>query len=239
MKLILLAAGKSSRIFKKININKCLIKIKKKTLLRRLVDQALKSKIDIIDVVTGFKSKNIENELKNCKVNFIKNSKYRTTDMVYSSLLALKNTKTDVVICYTDIIFDYKIFKKFKLKKYKNITLPHLKDWTNVWKKRKKKFFDDAETFIIDNENKVIEIGKKLTKKKLSKTRGQFMGIIYVPKEMIEKVIFFYRKRKKKKIQFTEFINFLISKKLEINTFSYNGLWYEFDDIYDLKSFTK
>ena len=114
MKLILLAAGKSSRIFKKININKCLIKIKKKTLLRRLVDQALKSKIDIIDVVTGFKSKNIENELKNCKVNFIKNSKYRTTDMVYSSLLALKNTKTDVVICYTDIIFDYKIFKKFK-----------------------------------------------------------------------------------------------------------------------------
>ena len=239
MKLILLAAGKSSRIFKKININKCLIKIEKKTLLRRLVDQALKSKIEIIDVVTGFKSKNIENELKDYKVNFIKNIKYQSTDMVYSSLLSLKNTRTDVVICYTDIIFDFKIFKKFKSKRYKNITLPHLKDWTNVWKKRKKKIFDDAETFIKDHENKVLEIGNKLTKTKLSKTQGQFMGIIYVPKEMIEKVIFFYRKRKKKKIQFTEFLNFLISKKLEVNTFSYNGLWYEFDDIQDLKSFTK
>ena len=60
MKLILLAAGKSSRIYNDININKCLIKINDQTLLEKIINNAIKSKIKLIDVVTGFKPKNIK-----------------------------------------------------------------------------------------------------------------------------------------------------------------------------------
>ena len=105
MKLILLAAGKSSRIFSKININKCLIKINKKSLIKNIIDNAYNSGIKHIEIVSGFKSKNIEKDLKNYNVTFIKNIKYETTDMVYSSILSLERSKTDVIICYTDIIF--------------------------------------------------------------------------------------------------------------------------------------
>ena len=38
MQIILLAAGKGSRIYKKIKINKSLIKLKKKTIIRRLIE---------------------------------------------------------------------------------------------------------------------------------------------------------------------------------------------------------
>ena len=33
--------------------------------------------------------------------------------------------------------------------------------------------------------------------------------------------------------------SFLISKKLELSTFPYKGLWYEFDDHGDLKNFRR
>ena len=45
MKLLLLAAGKSNRIYKKINKNKCLIEYNKKSLLEKIItDSNLKKK---------------------------------------------------------------------------------------------------------------------------------------------------------------------------------------------------
>ena len=38
MKIIFLAAGRGKRIFKKIKINKCLIKINKKTIIENLIE---------------------------------------------------------------------------------------------------------------------------------------------------------------------------------------------------------
>ena len=47
--------------------------------------------------------------------------------MVYSSILSLKNSKSDVIICYSDILFDKKFFSKLMSKKFKDITIPYLK----------------------------------------------------------------------------------------------------------------
>ena len=63
------------------------------------------------------------------------------------------------------------------------------------------------------------------------------MGIIYLPQKKIKDFIISYKSYNKNKVQFTEFLDFLISKKNKISTFSYNSFWYEFDDIQDLKSF--
>jgi len=51
MKLILLAAGKSSRIFDKIKTNKCLIEVNKKPIIKHLIDNANDLGINDIDVV--------------------------------------------------------------------------------------------------------------------------------------------------------------------------------------------
>ena len=68
MKLILLAAGKSSRIFNKIKINKCLIKIGKKFLIKHLIDNAKKSGCDAIK---------FQSFLPNTRVSkFLKTEKY-------------------------------------------------------------------------------------------------------------------------------------------------------------------
>ena len=240
MKLILLAAGKSSRIFNKIKTNKCLIKIKNKPLIKHLIDSARDVKIKDIDIVVGFKSKNIKKKLNDKSLNYIHNKKYSSTDMVYSSILSLKKCKTDAIICYTDIYFDKKIFKYIVKYKSTNILVPYLRSWKKVWNKRKKNIFHDAETFVTNKQkNLILEIGNKFNIKNYKKTTGQFMGIIYLPQKKIKNFIKLYKFYNKKKVQFTEFLNFLILKKNKLSTFGHNSFWYEFDDIEDLILFNK
>ena len=236
MKLIILAAGKGSRIFKDINKNKCLVKIKKQTIIEKIINDALRYGIKNIQVVLGYRSNFVIREIKKYKeVSFVFNKKYNSTDMVYSSMLALKKTSTDAIICYSDIIFHKLIFKKLIGSKYKDITIPYITNWKNVWKKRNKNIFEDAETFKI-KRNKLIEIGNKITTQNLKSVKGQFMGIVYLPKEKIGKIINEYKKVSNK-IQYTSFINSLIKIKIPIKIIKHNNYWYEFDDIDDLKNF--
>jgi choline kinase len=55
MHLVLLAAGKSSRIYNQINKHKCLIKIKKKEIINHLIDNSIKNKINKVTIITGYK----------------------------------------------------------------------------------------------------------------------------------------------------------------------------------------
>ena len=236
MKLIILAAGKGSRIFKDINKNKCLVKIKKQTIIEKIINDALSYGIKNIQVVFGYRSSFVIREIKKYKeVSFVFNKKYNSTDMVYSSMLALKKTNTDAMICYSDIIFNKSIFKKLIGLNYKNITIPYITNWKNVWKKRNKNIFEDAETFKIKGK-KLVEIGNKITTQNLKSVKGQFMGIIYLPKEKIGKLINEF-KRESNKIQYTSFINSLIKIKIPIQIIKHKNYWYEFDDIDDLKNF--
>jgi len=240
MNLILLAAGKSSRIYNKIKKNKCLININQKSLIRNIIDSAYKNKIEKIDIITGFKPNNIKKDLKNYKkIRFINNSKYSSTDMVYSALLGLKKIKIDTIISYTDIIYKDKIFKILSSNSKKFITIPYIKNWKQVWKKRKKDIFDDAETFKVDSNSNLKEIGNKINKKNLKSINGQFMGIIFIPSSLIQKTINKYKAYKNKKLQFTGFINMLVKDKVRVKCLEYNDFWYEIDDIEDFKNYKK
>ena len=240
MRLLLLAAGKSSRIYNKIKKNKCLISINQKSLIRNIIDSAYKNKIEKIDIITGFKPNNIKKDLKNYKkIRFINNSKYSSTDMVYSALLGLKKTKIDTIISYTDIIYKDKIFKILSSNSKKFITIPYIKNWKQVWKKRKKDIFDDAETFKVDSNSNLKEIGNKINKKNLKSINGQFMGIIFIPSSLIQKTINKYKAYKNKKLQFTGFINMLVKDKVRVKCLEYNDFWYEIDDIEDFKNYKK
>jgi len=240
MNLILLAAGKSSRIFNRIKKNKCLIKTNNKTLIRQIIDNSNNTLIKKITIITGFKPQNIKKELKDFdNVKFLNNSKYQFTDMVYSSILGLKESNSDTLISYTDIIYTKKLFKILSKSKKNFITIPYIKNWKRVWKRRKKDIFDDAETFKVDKNNNLKEIGNKISKKNLKSINGQFIGIIFVPKNYIKVLINKYKIYKNSKLQFTQFINNLIKDNIKIKCLNYNDFWYEIDDYQDLINFNR
>ena len=90
MKFVLLAAGKSKRLYKKIKKNKCLLKLGNKTLIENTILAAKEAKIKDISIVVGFKSEKIKLYLKKYnKIKYILNKKYNSREMLYSLILAL------------------------------------------------------------------------------------------------------------------------------------------------------
>ena len=236
MKIVFLAAGKGSRIYSKIKINKSLIKIKKKTIISRLIENIPNRNINKIIIVLGFNYKKIIKEIKKYNVSYIINKDYEKTEMLHSMYLALKKYDDDMIFSYTDIIYNKSIIKKILKNKPKNICLPIYTDWQKIWNIRKKEILEDAET-LRTKGNRLIEIGEKI--KKIKDVQGQFMGIFFIPKNKRKLIMNIIENNSLKKKQITFFMNYLLKKKIIINTVKYMEDWYEFDDYQDLLEYNK
>ena len=236
MHFVFLAAGKGSRIFKKINTNKCLIKIFGKSIIERLIRNIPIKSRKKITILTGFNSKAILSETKKFNVNYIHNPKYNKTEMVETLRLALDKINDDIVFSYSDILYDQNIIFKILKKKITNITVPVNINWKKIWRIRNKPIYDDAESLII-KRNLIKEIGKNINKIKY--VDGQFMGLIVIPKLLRKKILNILDEKKYEKYQTTKFLNNLIKLGFKIKPIKCNEHWYEFDDWDDYKNYLK
>ena len=233
MILVILAAGQGSRLKAKTkNTPKCLIKIDKKSIVDYIYPFIKKFNKTII--VSGYKSKLIEQKFKNNeKIFFALNKKYKSTNMVYSLFQAKKFIKKseDIIVCYSDIVFDYKIYKLFERKR--KTFIPIKKNWLTIWKKRmpKKNIRNDAENLVVKN-NQLISIGGKI-KKKFPKF--QFMGLMKIVNKDFLIMEKFFREINNTKIDFTSFLDLIVkNNKLNISCVKTNKFWFEIDTIKDL-----
>ena len=211
MKFVLLAAGKSERLYKKIKKNKCLLKIGNKTLIENTILAVKESKIQDISIVIGFKSEKIKLFLKKYnQIKYILNKKYNSREMLYSLILALKKYNTDIIFGYSDVIISKKVLRKIIDLNKSNITIPILSNWKNIWKIRNKNPHEDAETLFVKKNMQLRSIGKKISK--LKEIKYQFMGLIYIPKSKRNFVLQQYKKSNKQyNLHLTTFINELVN----------------------------
>ena len=230
MILIILASGSGKRLKNKTKkIPKCLVEVNGKPILEYM--QKFINCFDKIFVIAGYKSDRVKKFFNNKKVKVIYNNKYDSTNMVHSLFCASKYVKEDVVVSYSDIIFDYSIFYSLKREKFNSI--PVKINWLKLWKKRMpiSKIKKDAEN-LISKGNKLISIGEKITNKY---PKYQFMGlmkIIYKDFFLMKK---YYDKINNKKIDFTSFINLMLrDKKINIRCLTTNKFWLEIDNLNDL-----
>lgn len=230
MQLIILAAGKGSRLPKKFrNKPKCLVKISGKTILDH--NSVFFKKFKSIHIITGYKQKYLKEYSDKKNIKTIHNKMYKYSNMVHSLFLSSKYIYTDTVICYGDIIFDYNIFNLLKQKKD---IMPININWLNLWKKRMplKKIADDAESLDIKN-NKLTSIGEKISGKMPS---YQYMGIFKLSKKSFFILKKYYQKLNNKEIDMTSFLNnALKQKKINFIIKKYKSYWYEIDTAKDIK----
>jgi len=231
MQLIVLAAGKGTRLPKKFRKNpKCLVKINKKPLI--YYNEPFYKKFDKKIIISGYKTKNLETSLKKMNFQFINNKNYKSTNMVYSLSLAKQYIKQDVVVVYGDIIFNSSLFKILKTK---DNLLPVNRNWFKNWKKRMglQKTLIDAENLII-KKKLISEIGTKINSKKIP--NYQYMGVMKFKKDTFVKIISFFYSLKNKKIDMTSFLNLCIKNKiLKMRAKFYYSYWYEIDTASDHK----
>ena len=115
MQLILLSAGRGSRLSKKLRSKpKSLASVNDKSIIEHNLKFFKKFKNKYI--ITGYKQKLLSSFAKKYNFKMVHNKNFQTTNMVHSMFLPSKFIKDDVVICYGDIIFDPNIFRLFMTK---------------------------------------------------------------------------------------------------------------------------
>ena len=229
MQLIVLAAGRGSRLPKKFrNKPKCLAEVNKKPIINYNLNFFKKFNSRLI--ITGYKSKYLKDFCIKNKFKMIINKEYKSTNMVHSMFLASRSIKSDIVICYGDIIFDPKIYELFK--KEKNI-MPINSNWLTSWKKRMalNEIKKDAENLEIKKKT-LLSVGGSIERKY---PKYQYMGIFKLSKKNYVALNKLYKKINNRKIDMTNFINKALQlKKLKIETKIYKSYWYEIDTGRDL-----
>ena len=114
MKAIILAAGRGTRIPQVTkNKPKCLIRINGKTILERQLYYLRKLKIKDIVVIKGFK----KNHIKYKQISYIENKNYKNNEQLDSLFSAKSEFKEDILILFSDIIYDFSIIKKIYYQK--------------------------------------------------------------------------------------------------------------------------
>tara|TARA_B100000795_G_scaffold124990_1_gene93253 strand:+ start:3131 stop:3871 length:741 start_codon:yes stop_codon:yes gene_type:complete len=232
MQLIILASGKGSRLGTSRTSSKLFLEIYPGKTIFNILSKIFNLFNSVI-IVFGYKFLINKKKVKRIKkIQLVRNKKYSTTNMVESLFLTKKKINSDVVVIYSDIVFDLIIIKK--ISKIKGSIIPLNTDWFELWQKRmnKKDVVKDAEDVITKN-GYLTSIGKKIKKRLPS---SQFMGIIKLTLRDYNKLYIFYKSLNNKKIQFTHFLDKSLSEGIiKLKYKNFNNLWAEIDTSRDLR----
>lgn len=252
MKVIILAAGQGTRLRPLTNeIPKCMVEINGMSIIYRQIETLKKCGIIEKDIyiLTGYKGIKIKEYFKNTEINFIDNTKYETTNMVYTLMCAKQvlERNDDLIISYGDIIYSTEVFIKL-LNSTNEISVIVDNDWLNYWKKRCANPLDDAESLIMDEKHNLIEIGQKTVE--LSHVQSQYIGLMRFKGLGIKKIIelstriknidnnskpLLRTNRNFNKLYMTDLLQGLIDEGNKLKAVEINRGWYEIDCYEDLK----
>jgi molybdenum cofactor cytidylyltransferase len=119
LSLIVLAAGKSTRMRGR---NKLLMKIDRKPMIRRVVENALSAKVDEVVVVLGFEAKKIRETLDDLPCRFVMNKEYQKgqSGSVRTGLREIKEGTEAVLILPGDVAMIDSRSINMVIEEYKN-----------------------------------------------------------------------------------------------------------------------
>lgn len=172
MKAIILAAGEGSRLGKLSEDKpKCLIDIEDNTLLDIQINTLHVCGIEDISIVRGYKGDKIDVP----GLKYYENPDYASTNMLHSLFCARKEMTGDVLVLYSDILYEKQVVKRL-LESSNDIAVGVMVNWEEATQHRSTIALEELEMVYFDSENRIQKIGKKRTEE--LETQGQFIGMV-------------------------------------------------------------
>ena len=245
MNAIIIAAGSGKRISNAgKSIPKSLINVNGKSIINYQIEALNKLKIENIIVITGkysekFKIKNIQ---------YVNDKDHEKHDILGSLMEAKDFLKDDVIVLYSDIIFEFKILEQI-LDSKENISIAVDMNWKVNYEGRTEHPEDEAENVLINKNGDIIQIEKNIKNDNLS--IGEFLGIIRFANDgariFVKKYEEIFEKNQGKfhkassilKSYLTDMLQELIDCKIKIEPIFISGKWCEIDTMQDLKNAEK
>jgi choline kinase len=182
MRAIILAAGRGSRMGTLTDDQpKCLVKLHGKPLLEWQLDALHRAGISEIAIVTGYKRESLCNR---CLVEF-HNPRWEDTNMVSSLACADSWLRLGpCIVSYSDIFYDPRAVSSL-MENGSALAVCYDPNWQALWGSRFGDPLMDAESFRMNPDYTIAEIGNK--PKTIEEVQGQYMGLLrFTPKGWAE-----------------------------------------------------
>ena len=243
-KLLILAAGTGSRLYPLTkHVPKSMIELHGISLLKHQISIAKRYNLDEIFVVSGYLSEVINFS----EVKKIINPRFNSTNMVVSLAYALSEMDIegcDLIISYGDIVYNDSLIKQLlTVQSYVSIVLDN--KWLSYWQARFDDPLSDAETCILDQDNQLLEIGKK--PKDYDQIDAQYIGLMKFSNSSIKDIIgiieldknnnnvdsIICKGKSHDELYLTDLLQYLIINNRKIDSMLIEGNWLEIDSIKD------
>lgn len=238
MKAIILAAGQGIRLKPHTNDKpKCMVELAGKPLLHYQLKVLRAAGIEKIMIVGGYCAEKLEAP----DTELIINSRYSQTNMVSSLFCAEEwmSGNEDLLIAYSDIVYEPKVLTSI-IGVDAPVVISVDREWQYLWEARMDDPLSDAETLRIEDENRVVELGRKPCS--LNEIQGQYIGLIKVSSKFINGFIRFWRQlnhslSNHENMYMTSFLQEIIDSNIEVRAAFIDGGWLEVDTTSDLESY--
>ena len=171
MKVLLMAAGKGSRISRYIEGKpKCTIDIGDTTLIEYTIQQLQKYDVDEMAMVLGYHSEEIKKILEKYDVKYYYNYFYDVTNSIASAWFAKEFIDDDIVLMNADVYLEEALIKEVFEEKKSPVLFS---DSSRKEEADYKFYYEDGQ---------LIKYGKELTGEDVS---GEYVGVAKINKEFI------------------------------------------------------
>ena len=186
MEIVLLCAGRGSRLGRVTEKSqKAMTEVHGIPIIENTINILKNLKINNIKIILGYQYNNFS-EFEGVKK--IVNKNWSTTNMVGSYFMSInKDSFNDTLFIYGDIIVNKNVIDNYINALDKNFgSILVDNNWFDYWSMRLVNPLDDAETCVVDKDDCLIELGKKINEDDIP--NYQYTGIGYFPASYQKKI---------------------------------------------------
>lgn len=236
MKAIILAAGRGSRMRHMTDDRpKCLVEFQGRALLDRQINALRAAGIHDIGIVTGYRREMLAGR----GMTEFHNSRWAETNMVTSLTCAQDWLSSEpCIISYSDIFYEPEAVSLL-MGTQAELAITYDPNWLNIWRRRFADPLSDAETFRLNADGTLAEIGNKADS--VQAIQGQYMGLLLIgPRgwQEISRVRDGLSDDECDRMHMTGTLQAIVQAgRVPVETVPYRGTWGEIDNESDLQAY--
>jgi choline kinase len=209
------------------------VELRGRPLLEWQLDALHAGSIKEIGIVTGYRRE----LLKGWGLVEFHNSNWAATNMVSSLACAQSWLQSEpCIVSYSDIVYEADAVQSL-LTSNALLAVTYDPNWLQLWRRRFDNPLEDAETFRLNSDGTLAEIGRK--PRSLAEIEGQYMGLLrFTPKawEELSRIRSSMSESLRDALQLTGILQMVIDAgRIPVAALPYVGWWGEIDTEGDLQ----
>ena len=153
--------------------------------------------------------------------------------MVSSLLCARSLFSEPLLVSYSDILYNYEIVQALRESSH-GAVISYDTAWRELWSQRFDNPLEDAESFRIEEDGTISEIGNRVND--IETINGQYMGLMKFDEKALSNIVLWAASQGESvaKTDMTMMLQGLITEGYSVHGLSTSGNWCEVDSIKDL-----